>query len=307
MISIENSFSSLNFPVTPTGKGKAAGILVEPIPGCDERYCVAVIAILSSRELGAKVTVNPRISKALLGGDLARSLLSLAQLSCQDFLSSKGDSKQLKNWIPPFEGISLTKWRDFNADGVASMLTQAALMFSTLAHSGDPTEVMDSDIRTPQVSEEDNFKLGVKNNVLKAAPELRNNFDNKVSAISGSALSFDVDYLSSSLTACFSTINPRAPRKTLLRRHHSALWRIARTRDFSIYKSSASELIVWKPEPGIPLYSSNDYEIANEITNELTYEAKKEDIRVVTQFREELAAAHLIEHERRLLSVDPLM
>jgi hypothetical protein len=289
---------TLKFPELPVGICKAAGVLAEPIPGCDERFCIAVVGFLPDRSHGAKVTVNPRISRALLGGDLAKSLASMAELCCQDFLKSDNKVIKSKKWQPPFNGISLTKWREFNANDAQALFSQAALMFSTLSHSGDPTEAVDKEYRGPQVSEEDNFKLGVKNAVLRQAPELAKHFDNRLGANPSGFCHLDVDYLSESLTACFSTINPKASRKSLLYRHRSALWRVARARDFSLFPSVNAELIVWRPEIGLPIYSLNEYEIVEEVTHELQYEAAKENIQIIPHFREELAAAHLLRHER---------
>lgn len=255
---------------------------------------------MADGQRGAKITVNPRIGRSLLGEDLAKSLLGLAQLTCQDFQQSVHHFEDPLQWRPPFDGMFLTKWREFGADEVQSILEQAGLIFSTLAHSGEPKDPPTEEFVTPRTSEEENFKRAVRATVLASAPDLEKFFDNKVSATTGSEMSFDVDYFSSSLTACFSTINPKSPRKFLLSRHHAALWRVARSRDFGLFRPAAAELIVWHPEPGLPMFSVGDYMIAKEIEMELVYEARKEGIEVVPQFRDTSAAAHLIKREREL-------
>ena len=143
----------------------------------------------------------------------------------------------------------------------------------------------------------------MRNTVLSSAPDLAKYFDNRISATAGGEVGFNVDYLSSSLAACFSTINPRSPRKSLLSRHHAALWRVSRSRDFGLFKPVAAELIVWHTETGLPMFSANDYAIANEIGMELIYEARKEEIEVVALFKDSLAAAHLVKRERELSKI----
>jgi hypothetical protein len=300
---ISELLNSLDFPSLPERIGKAAGVLVEPIPGCDERFCVAVVGIMDDGQKGSAVTVNPRITRSLLGGDLAKSLLGLAQLCSQDYNRANNYRDSPERWQPPFDGINLTQWREFAADDIQSLLEQAGLIFSTLSHSGDPKDPPIEEYIAPSVAEEENFKRAVRNTVLMTNPDLSQYFDNKVSAISGGKVPFKVDYLSSSLTACFSTINPKSNRKSLLRRHQEALWRIARSRDCGLFKPAAAELIVWHPEPGIPLFTNNEYEIAREIEMELVHEARKEDIEIVPQYRESLAAEHVINRELALSAI----
>lgn len=291
--------SELKFPELQEGKGFAAGVLVEPIPGCDERFCVAVIGSLENGVRGARVTANPRISKILLGGDLAKILFKLAQIACDDFQKSVVQLQDPQQWIPAFDGMRLTQWREFGANDIQSLLEQASMTFSTLAHSGDPREISGEEHVIPSAAEEENFVSSVRENVYAQEPKLDQYFGQKISATATGEMSFQVDYLSPALAACFSTINPKSNKKNILSRHHSALWRLARARDIGLFKPEAAELIVWCPEPGQPIFTKNDYSIIQDIKAELTYEAKKEDINVIPLFSDKLAATHLIAQENR--------
>jgi len=290
---------NIQFPELGALRGRAAGVLLEPLPGSGERYCVAVVGAVRRGAVGARETVNPRIARYMLGGDLAGSLYSFAQVVVRDF-SHLAKAADVKKWLPPFNGMYLTSWRDFQVRDLDDLLLQASMTFATLAH-GEPVDEIDEEFTTtstPRATDESAFRENVRRIVKARTPDLDVYFDQEISASGSERATFKMDYLSPHLAACFTAINPITPHKHLLSRAQTCLWRVARARDSGhLFKPKKGNLIAWLPEPGLPIFTHKHYELIREIQAELTYEAKKDDIEIVSMYRDINAAEHLITSE----------
>lgn len=292
--------SSLDFPELSGALGRAAGVLLEPLPGSGERYCVAVVVRMKDGEVGAAVTVNPKLAKSVVGTELTSSLFNFGQMAAVDFQLKQGQEKSNK-WLPPFNGMFVTEWREFQGENLQDIISQASMIFATFAHTGEEiADALESQLR-PSAAVEDLFRHGVRQKVAGRKPGLDQYFEQEVSATGSGQARFKIDYLSPTTAACFTAINPAAPHRYLLSRAQSALWKIATVRDaVPIFRPSVSKLIAWLPEPGLPIYTQKHYDIAKEVEEELRYEATRFGIDVVAQFRDDQAAEYLVGLEQTL-------
>ena len=107
-----------------------------------------------------------------------------------------------------------------------------------------------------------------------------------------------VDYLSGSYGVCYSTINPSTPKSNLLLRAQSALWKLARARDATGFTQPKTlEIVLWTPQPGLPIFSRQQYGIVDETIKELTTEAAKEELGVLPVHSPRNAGDRLLELE----------
>lgn len=292
--------SSLDFPELSDSLGRAAGVLLEPLPGSGERYCVAVVVKMKNGEVGAAVTVNPKVAKSAVGTELTSSLFNFGQMAAVDYqLNQK--KKNSKKWTPPFNGMFVTEWREFQGADLQDVIFQSSMTFATLAHTGEEiANALESQLR-PSAAVEDLFRLGVRQKVAGRKPLLDQYFEQEVSATGSGQARFKIDYLSPTTAACFTAINPAAPQRHLLSRAQSALWKIATVRDaVPMFRPTESKLIAWLPEPGLPIYTQKHYDVAKEVEEELRYEAKRVGIDVVAKFRDDQAAEYLVGLEQTL-------
>lgn len=294
--------STLQFPELSGVLGRVAGVLLEPLPGSGERFCVAVIAETSDHIFDASVAVTPKIARPLVGNDLASSLFNFGQMAAVDFKVSTQKNGTSQNWAPPFSGMFLTEWRDVQGADISDLLNQAALIFSTLAHTNSITPPPSIYGPQPSASEEELFRQGVRSIVAGKNSRLDQFFERELSVSGAGQATFRIDYLSPAVTACFTAINPSTPPKHLLGRAQTALWKIATARDATLFHPEVARLITWLPEPGLPIYSERDYSVAREVEEELRYEAKKMNIDVVAKYQAAQAADYLVNLEEEIVS-----
>lgn len=294
--------STLQFPQLSGVLGRVAGVLLEPLPGSGERFCVALVAETSDHKFDASIAVNPRIARALVGNDLTSSLFNFGQLAAADFKVTAQKNGTSKNWVPPFSGMFLTEWREVQGVDISDLLNQASLIFSTLAHTNTITPPPLMYGPQPSAGEEDLFRQGVRSIVAGKNSRLDQFFEKELSVSGAGQATFRIDYLSPAVTACFTAINPATPPKYLLGRAQAALWKIATARDATLFRPEAARLITWLPEPGLPIYSERDYGVAKEVEEELRYEAKKMNIDVVAKYQASQAADYLVNLEQEIIS-----
>ena len=294
--------STLQFPELSGIMGRVAGVLLEPLPGSGERFCIAIIAETSDHQFDASVTVNPKIARSLLGADLTSSLFNFGQMAAVDFKVATQKNGTSQNWAPPFSGMFLTEWRDVQGVDIDDFLKQGSLIFSTLAHTNAITPPPSMYGIQPRAGEEDLFRQDVRSIVAGKNSQLDQFFEKELSVSGAGHATFRIDYLSPAITACFTAINPATPPKYLLGRAQAALWKIATARDTTLLQSEAARLITWLPEPGLPIYSARDYSVAKEVEEELRYEAKRMNIDVIAKYRASQAADYLVNLEQEILS-----
>lgn len=285
----------LRFPSLPSLVGSVRAVYFEPIALSGERYCIAIVGVTASGEGIARSTVSPRVSRCVIG-ELGANLVGFAQLVVQDFTVSLGKGKRFQSWRPPFDRMSLSEPREVDGGSSEQILQVATMMFAMLAHESEPN-MADDDITVPSADDERQFRDSVRHAVEQVRPGLVHYFGRTFS-LTGGSVQNRVDYMSATYGVCYSTINPFTSKSNLLPRAQSALWRLARARDASGFAPpELLEIVLWTPQPGQPIFSRQQYEIVDETVAELTSEAQRENLGVITVSSPHLAGERLLSVE----------
>ncbi|MGQ0750998.1 MAG: hypothetical protein ACT4PS_10730 [Betaproteobacteria bacterium] len=252
----------------------------EPIALSGERYCIAMVGRTTEGEAIARSTVAPRVARCVIG-HLGANLVGFSRLVVKDFKIAMHAGMPLEKWRPPFDRMALSETREFDGNDAEQMLRAASVNFALLAHEPE-TERTDEEISSPRADDERKFIGSVQALVRKTRPGLVRNFGQTFS-LAGGTVKNRVDYLSASYGACYSTINPSTPKSNLLLRAQAALWKLARARDATGFAQPKTlEVVLWTPQSDLPIFSRQQYDIVDETVEELTTEAAKEALGVVS-------------------------
>ena len=285
----------LEFPPLPALSGVVRAVYFEPIALSGERYCIAIVGHTSAGEAIACSTVSPRVARCVIG-ELGANLVGFSQLVVQDFKIALHAGMALKKWRPPFDRMSLSEAREMDGNDGDQILQAASVNFAMLAHESVPAKV-NEEIVAPSADDERQFRESVQLAVQTARPGLARYFGMSFS-LAGGTVKNRLDYLSGSYGVCYSTINPSTPKSNLLLRAQSALWKLARARDATGFAQPKTlEIVLWTPQPGLPIFSRQQYGIVDETIKELTTEAAKEELGVLPVHSPRNAGERLLELE----------
>lgn len=268
----------LVFPPLPALTGIVRAVYFEPIALSGERYCIAIVGQTASGEALVRSTVSPRIARCVIG-ELGANLVGFSQLVVQDFKVAHHAGRVFEKWRPPFDRMTLGELREVGGNDQDQMLQAASISFALLAHETAPTKA-DEPVVAPSADDERAFRESVQKTVQSARPGLARFFGQSFS-LAGGTVKNRLDYLSASYGVCYSTINPSTPKSNLMLRAQSALWRLARARDATGFAQPKTlEIVLWTPQPGLPIFSAQQYAIVDDTVEELRTEAAKEDLGV---------------------------
>jgi hypothetical protein len=285
----------LEFPPLPAISGVVRAVYFEPIGLSGERYCIAIVGQTSAGEVIARSTVAPRVARCVIG-ELGANLVGFSQLVVQDFKIALHAGMALKKWRPPFDRMSLSDPREMDGNDGEQVLQAASINFALLAHEAVPAKA-DEEIVAPSADDERKFRESVQGAVQTARPGLARYFGQSFS-LAGGTVKNRLDYLSGSYGVCYSTINPSTPKSNLLLRAQSALWKLARARDATGFAHPKTlEIVLWTPQPGLPIFSEQQYDIIAETVAELTSEAAKETLGVTPVHSPHTAGERLLGFE----------
>lgn len=285
----------LEFPPLPALSGVVRAVYFEPIALSGERYCIAIVGQTFSGEAIARSAVSPRVARCVIG-ELGANLVGFSQLVVQDFKIALHAGMALEKWHPPFDRMSLSDPREVDGNDGEQMLQAASTNFALLAHEAAPAKT-DEDVVSPSADDERKFRESVQEAVQAARPGLARYFGQTFS-LAGGTVKNRLDYLSASYGVCYSTINPSTPKSNLLLRAQSALWKLARARDATGFAQPKTlEIVLWTPQPGLPIFSEQQYGIIDETVAELTTEAAEEALGVMSVHSPRTAGERLLELE----------
>jgi hypothetical protein len=286
----------LSFPPLPSETGTVRAVYFEPIPLSGERYCIAVVGCTQQGDPLARSAVSPAVARYVIG-ELGANLVGFAQLVVEDFRLAITHGIPFDAWHPPFDRMFLSDPKEADGDTSEDIIRSAMLSYAMLAREGPAAGVESADA-IPSADDEREFREKVKRRVERTRPGLARYFGVSYSLTGGSVMN-RVDYLSASYGVCYSTINPFTTKANLMPRAQSALWRLARVRDATGFGSPKRlEMVLWTPEPDQPIFSKQHYQIVEETVAELTSEAKREKLGVIT-------VSSYIKAGERLLSMEP--
>jgi hypothetical protein len=285
----------LDFPPLPALTGVIRAVYFEPIALSGERYCIAVVGRTADGETIARSTVSSRVARCVIG-ELGANLVGFSQLVVQDFKIALHAGIRLEKWEPPFDRMAMSETRNVDGNSVEEMLRAATVNFAVLAHESMSAKT-DEDISAPRADDERKFIGSVQAIVRKTRPGLSRYFGQTFS-LAGGTVKNRLDYLSASYGACYSTINPSTSKSNLLPRAQAALWKLARARDATGFAQPKTlEVVLWTPQPDLPIFSRQQYDIVDETVDELTAEAAKEALGVKSVHSPRSAGDRLLQLE----------
>lgn len=285
----------LEFPPLPALSGVVRAVYFEPIALSGERYCIAMVGRTLSGEALARSTVSPRVARCVIG-ELGANLVGFSRLVVQDFKIAMHAGMVLEKWRPPFDRMSLSDTREVDGNDAEQMLQAASVNFALLAHEAAPAKV-DDEIVSPSADDERQFRESVQEVVQATRPGLVRYFGQTFS-LAGGTVKNRLDYLSASYGVCYSTINPSTAKFNLLPRAQAALWKLARARDATGFAQPKTlEIVLWTPQPDLPIFSRQQYDIVDETVEELRTEAAKDALGVMSVHSPRTAGDRLLKLE----------
>jgi hypothetical protein len=285
----------LDFPALAALSGIVRAVYFEPIALSGERYCIAIVGQTASGEAIACSAVSPRVARCVIG-ELGANLVGFSQLVVQDFKVALHAGVTLNKWRPPFDRMFMSDPREMDGNTGEEVLQAASINFALLAHEVIPAKATD-EIVAPSADDERKFRESVQDAVQTARPGLARYFEQSFS-LAGGTVKNRLDYLSGSYGVCYSTINPSTPKYNLLPRAQAALWKLARARDATGFAHPKTlEIVLWTPQPGLPIFTEQQYGIIAETVAELTSEAAREELGVTPVHSPHTAGERLLNME----------
>lgn len=274
--------------------GNVRPILLE-VSDWGERLAVAIVGTTTDGSHFGRVC-SSRPAKGL-SPDVATACHSFGAMVVVDFVDWCNRTGMPQEWTPPIGGLLLGDWTTMESPDAASMadaaLAQSALyLVPPLSADGEgPISA------TPRTSEEARFLESIKQQVTSRRPALKMGF-RKHFSLTGKDVGSEIDFVGSRYATCYAAVNPKGKAGVRLQTASAALWRLARARDaFGFAAPSSVELTAWIPPRGQPIFSEREYEVVDEMIDELRAQARKEDLGVFTATDDATASARLIELE----------
>lgn len=280
------------FPPLPAYLGHVAPVYFEPLAGSGERFCITVLAVGEDGKATAVSAINGRLPCL---GEVGASIAGFGGRVAAHFIRHVAEGNDPGEWHPPYRQMQIGAWLRTRGKDVVSMATANIATLATLGYGGEDDEPPDEPLVRPVSKELSNFIRALRETVGKQRADLVELFGQHYSLTRTKQAQTSVDYISQNYAACYAVLNPKARNVRLYA--NDSLWRLARLRDASLFKPRAMEAVVWVPDPTLPLFSTEEHELAREHVVELKAEAKREDIDVVTVTTPSQGAQRLLNAE----------
>lgn len=280
-----------SFPAAPEVEAVARLVLM-PLGHGIETLAIAVIGRFGDGMAFARPVVSAPL--ACLPNDLGAAVFSFGGIVAADYLRNAELSVQAV-WEPPLVGLHVSE--EFLADGHDKESAIAAAL-STCALYAQRDKVAPAVCPlVPRGQDEIRFLSSVRKVVLERRPALQDSFGKKFN-LSGHGPGGEIDFVGNHYATTFAAINPKSKGKLRTTRASAALWNLARARDaFGFAAPQLIELTAWIPPKGLPIYSQSEYAAVDEVVEELTAQARREELEVFAASDTGVAC-------RRLLSVE---
>jgi hypothetical protein len=267
--------------VLPPQPGETTSMRVRPVylpvGQMEERLCIALVGVSEASIPWARSVLSKPLSG--LPNDVGHACVTFGGVVTADFQEwcSRGSPADL--WAPPLRGLALGDW--LVVDGLDDEdVVRAAVSLSFLTGREAASSSRGNETTTPRSSDESRFLESVKSEVSRTRPGLTSGFRRTLSLV-GRVSAGEIDFVGGRYVTCYAAINPKSRSGSRVQPAFAALWRLARARDaFGFAVPPAIELTAWVPPPGLPIYSEQDYVIADETVAELSEQASREQLSV---------------------------
>lgn len=272
----------------PHPAGRMAPVFWEPIPLSGERYCLVIVGYGGGKTAAATLIYN----QLRCLGDMGHSLAYFGSQLADDFRREVARGTPPEQWRPRFSGMHVGTWTDAFGQSLEAATSGNMEAFSALWRpAGSETDTIAAPRPLPK--ELRRFITTIKSRVERINSNLATLFEQHYSLTqTQDKAKSTVDYLSSRYAACYSVLKPKSPHARLYA--NDSLWRLARARDIQLVPPTTTEVVLWVPDPDLPLFSEEEIKAADEHVAELRAEARKEDLSIATVTNADAAAKRLI-------------
>jgi hypothetical protein len=229
-----------------------------PVGHVGESFCIALLGVDSRQHPWGRVILER--GRRGLPEQVGNASITFGKLAVGDFLYWCKAGQSPDRWSPPVNGLALG----------------AALTDMDLDVAEDAAAV----VEIPRASDEARFLDAVRTEVARLHPALGRGFGHRLS-LTGRGVGGDIDFVGSHYATCYAALNPKARASVRVTNASAALWRLARLRDELGFAAPADvELTAWTPPKGQPVYTPKEYDLVDEILDELRAQAHKEQLEV---------------------------
>ena len=257
-----------------------APVLLEPIPGSEERVVIAIAAV-SEGEVRCSPTIDPATAGAVFRDD-RRYVLDLIDLTTRSMREHLLHNPSLEAWPPPVESVFLGKEQETSASDVDEVVRRAAAM-SSIFHA----EYLRPQARTPKTTR---WSDEVTALVTEQNERLTDHLSVKVH-IGGHDAPAQFTFLNRYFAANLVTFS-KANLKRRLEQARADLWTLSLLADGPfIFRPSRRELLT-----GAEFAGEAADAVVREAIDEIMDEGSRRDV-VVTEFETPSAVAeHILTH-----------
>ena len=260
-----------------TAQARVRPVLL-PVGHVGESFCIALLGVDNRQQPWGRVILER--GRRGLPEQVGNASITFGKLAVGDFLFWCHAGRSPDQWAPPVNGLALGDWLEVEghdeADLVRIALSLAALADMELQVAEDAV----APVEIPRASDEARFLDAVHAEVARLHPALGRGFGHRLS-LTGRGSGGDIDFVGSHYATCYAALNPKARSSVRVTNASAALWRLARLRDELGFAAPADiELTAWTPPKGQPVYSIKEYDLVDEILDELRAQAQKEQLAV---------------------------
>jgi hypothetical protein len=269
-----------------------------PVGHVGESFCIALLGVDNRQHPWGRVILER--GRRGLPEQVGNASITFGKLAVGDFLFWCKAGQSPDQWSPPVTGLALGEWLEVEGHDEADVL-RIALSLAALADMDlDVAEDAVAAIEIPRASDEARFLSAVRTEVGRLHPALERGFGHRLS-LTGRGAGGDIDFVGSHYATCYAALNPKARASARVTNASAALWRLARLRDELGFAAPADiELTAWTPPKGQPVYTPKEYDLVDELLDELRAQADKEQLAVFSVGDSGSASHRLLamEHDR---------
>jgi hypothetical protein len=266
-----------------------------PVGHVGETFCIALLGLDSRQHAWGRVILER--GRRGLPEQLGNASITFGKLAVGDFLHWCNAGRSADQWLPPVNGLALGDWLEVEGHDEAD-LVRIALSLAALADTDlDVAQDAAAAVEIPRASDEARFLGAVRAEVARLHPALERGFGHRLS-LTGRGAGGDIDFVGSHYATCYAALNPKARAAVRVTNASAALWRLARLRDELGFAAPADiELTAWTPPKGQPVYTPKEYDLVEELLDELRAQAHKEQLAVISVVDSQSASSRLLAME----------
>ena len=257
-----------------------APVLLEPIPGSEERIVIAIAAVNES-EVRCSQAIDPAIARAVFRND-RKYVADLIDIVTESLSAHLVHNKSLGQWPPPVEGVSLGSEQESRFSDIDELIRRAGSM-STVFH-GEYFKPQSKDPKPVRWTDEFTSILINRNERLKDHLDVRVHLGRYDSPAQFTFL--DASFAANLVTFSQSNLKRRVEQA------RAGLWNLSLLKDGPmLFRPERRELLA-----GIEFSDQTASANVREAIDEISDEASRRDVLVTELQSPEAVAEHILQY-----------